>query len=204
MPAKYKLAHLLLIIVALALLIPGVCQPMLSLSANADKAQFAKTTIDLMTSDKQVRGLLGSVSAFMGFDQMQGQLQIFHKNRSILGTVEDLMRSGNLLVGLLIATFSMMVPTLKLLSQAALLFIKPGEISSALMALIRAISKWSMVDVFVVAITVSYLAGNASGQMGDLIIMTAQLETGFWFFTGYCLFAILSSQLTKAQIIASN
>ncbi|MGI2259673.1 paraquat-inducible protein A [Shewanella sp. GXUN23E] len=202
MSAKHKLAHLLLIIIALALLIPGVSQPMLSLTADADKAQFAKTTIDLMTSDKEVRGLLGSISAFMGFDQMQGQVQIFHKSRSILGTVEDLLHSGNLLVGLLIATFSVMVPTLKLLSQAALLFVKPGEISSALHGLIRAISKWSMVDVFVVAIIVSYLAGNASGQMGDLIIMNAQLQSGFWFFTGYCLFAILSSQLTKSATAA--
>ncbi|MCL1039604.1 paraquat-inducible protein A [Shewanella corallii] len=195
MSAKRKLAHLLLILIALALLIPGVTQPMLSLTADADKAQFAKTTIDMVTQDNDVRGLLASVSAFMGFNDLQGHVEIFHKTRSIMGTVEDLMRGGNLLVGLLIATFSVIIPTLKLLSQAALLYIKPGEISAALYGFIRAVSKWSMVDVFVVAIIVSYMAGSASGQMGDLIIMNAQLEMGFWLFTGYCLFAIASNQL---------
>ncbi len=195
MSAKRKLAHLLLILIALALLIPGVTQPMLSLTADADKAQFAKTTIDMVTQDNDVRGLLASVSAFMGFNDLQGHVEIFHKTRSIMGTVEDLMRGGNLLVGLLIATFSVIIPTLKLLSQAALLYIKPGEISAALYSFIRAVSKWSMVDVFVVAIIVSYMAGSASGQMGDLIIMNAQLEMGFWLFTGYCLFAIASNQL---------
>ncbi|MBV7315406.1 paraquat-inducible protein A [Shewanella sp. NIFS-20-20] len=195
MSSKRTMAHLLLIIIALALLIPGVTQPMLSLSANADKAQFAKTTIELMTADQDVRGILGSISALMGLDQLQGQVEIFHKSRSIWGTVEDLMSSGNVVVGLLIALFSIIVPTLKLLSQAALLVIKQGEISTALYGFIGAISKWSMVDVFVVAIIVSYMAGNASGQMGDLIIMHAELALGFWLFCGYCLFAIVSSHL---------
>ncbi len=194
MPQRSKWPQLLVIIIALALLIPGLSLPMLSLDGQADKSKFAKTSIELMTEDSEVRGLLGSVSAFLGFNELEGQVEIYRKQRSILGTVEDLMQSGNLLVGILIATFSVIIPTLKLLAQAILVFAE-GNAAARLTRLIDAIGKWSMADVFVVAIIVSYLAGNAKDQMGELFIMHAQLEIGFWFFTGYCLFAIASNMM---------
>ncbi|QDF76769.1 MULTISPECIES: paraquat-inducible protein A [Shewanella] len=194
MPQRSKWPQLLVIIIALALLIPGLSLPMLSLDGQADKSKFAKTSIELMTEDSEVRGLLGSVSAFLGFNELEGQVEIYRKQRSILGTVEDLMQSGNLLVGILIATFSVIIPTLKLLAQAILVFAE-GNAAARLTRLIDTIGKWSMADVFVVAIIVSYLAGNAKDQMGELFIMHAQLEIGFWFFTGYCLFAIASNMM---------
>ncbi|KIO37964.1 paraquat-inducible protein A [Shewanella sp. cp20] len=194
MSQRSKWPQLLVIVIALALLIPGLSLPMLSLDGQAEKSKFAQTSIELMTEDSEVRGLLGSVSAFLGFNELEGQVEIYRKHRSILGTVEDLMQSGNLLVGILIATFSVIVPTLKLLAQAVLVFAR-GNTAATLIRLINAIGKWSMADVFVVAIIVSYLAGNAKGQMGELIVMHAKLEIGFWFFTGYCLFAIASNML---------
>ena len=194
MSKRSKWLQLLVILIALALLIPGLSLPMLSLVGHADKSQFAQTTIELITQDSETRGLLGSVSAFLGFNQLEGQVEIYRKHRSILGTVQDLMQSGNLLVGLLIVTFSVIIPTLKLLAQAVLIFTQ-GSTAIILTRVIDAIGKWSMADVFVVAIIVSYLAGNAKDQMGELIVMHAQLEIGFWFFTGYCLFAIASNLL---------
>jgi uncharacterized paraquat-inducible protein A len=53
-----------------------------------------------------------------------------------------------------------------------------------------ALGKWSMADVFVMAMIIAFMAGRASGHMGELLIMDAQLEVGFWYFTAYCLFAI--------------
>lgn len=194
MSPRSKWPQLLVILIALALLIPGLSLPMLSLDGQVDKSKFAQTSIELMTQDSETRGLLGSVSAFLGFNQLEGQVEIYRKHRSILGTVQDLMQSGNFLVGLLIATFSVIVPTLKLLAQAVLIFTQ-GSTAIMLTRVIDTISKWSMADVFVVAIIVSYLAGNAKDQMGELIVMHAQLEIGFWFFTGYCLFAIASNLL---------
>ncbi|MCG9713806.1 paraquat-inducible protein A [Shewanella insulae] len=203
MSQRSKWPQLLVIMIALALLIPGLSLPMLSLDGQADKSKFAQTSIELMTEDGEMRGLLGSVSAFLGFNQLEGQVEIYRKHRSILGTVQDLMQSGNLLVGILIATFSVIIPTLKLLAQAVLVFTR-GSTANLLMRFIDAIGKWSMADVFVVAIIVSYLAGNAEDQMGELIIMHAKLEIGFWFFTGYCLFAIASNMLmTKPKQTAT-
>lgn len=194
MTTQRKWPQLLLILIALALLIPGLSLPMLSLDGQADKAKFADTTIGMMTEDKEVRGILGSVSALLGFNRVEGQVEIYQKTRSIWGTIQDLADHGNLLVAVLIATFSVIIPGLKLLCQLALLVLKPADrLARSLHQFIGLIGKWSMADVFVVAIIVSYLAGNAKGQMGELITMHAQLEPGFWCFTGYSLFSIAST-----------
>jgi hypothetical protein len=44
--------------------------------------------------------------------------------------------------------------------------------------------------VFVMAMLVAFMAGRASGHMGELLVMNARLEVGFWYFLAYCLFAI--------------
>jgi len=44
---------------------------------------------------------------------------------------------------------------------------------------------------------VAYMAGSASGQMGDMLTMDAQLERGFWYFLGYCVFSIAAGGLLR-------
>ena len=53
-----------------------------------------------------------------------------------------------------------------------------------------ALSKWSMADVFVMGLLVAYMAGSASGQMGDMLTMHAALEPGVYYFLAYCLFSV--------------
>jgi len=62
------------------------------------------------------------------------------------------------------------------------------------------VSKWSMADVFVMAMLVSFMAGRASGHLGDLLIMDAQLEVGFWYFLAYCLFAIATGAFLRWRL----
>jgi len=54
---------------------------------------------------------------------------------------------------------------------------------------VRAISKWAMVDVFVVGIWVAFLAGKAADHFD------AQIEPGFYFFVAYCLISLVALQL---------
>ena len=65
--------------------------------------------------------------------------------------------------------------------------------------IVCALSKWSMVDVFVIALIVTYLAGNAHGKSGELLVMNAQFGEGFWYFSGYCIFTVIASYLIKTQ-----
>jgi hypothetical protein len=54
-----------------------------------------------------------------------------------------------------------------------------------------------MADVFVIALIIVFLGANSSDS--GLIETTAELEIGFYFFLGYCLLSIISSQLLASK-----
>lgn len=187
------------IIVALALLIPGVTQPVLTLEGKIKKSELAKTGIEMISDegDRNTRSVLMMASSMLGLDKLEGEIDAYKKTRSIWGTVSELANNKNYLVAALIAVFSIVIPTLKLLMQLVYCFLPATKFKCVLGQLVQGLSKWSMVDVFVIALIVAYLAGNADGQMGELIRMHAELGDGFWFFTGYCLFAIAATSSIK-------
>lgn len=200
MSLKRKLLAVLLLVVAVGLLYPGVTQPVMTLTGTVEKAKIAELGIEMIAgegADAQTRQMLGAISSFLGFDQIEGQLEAYRNTRSIWGTVEELARSGNLPVALLIVFFSLVIPLFKLALQLASLFISRDELRAPLLWLNGSLSKWSMSDVFVMGILVAYMAGSASGQMGDMLTMYAALEPGFYYFLAYCLFAIAAGAVLR-------
>jgi hypothetical protein len=195
-----KTLTLILILVALLLLYPGVTQPILTLSGTVEKSRLAELGIGMIAGDDvdaQSRQLLSSISSFLGFDKIEGELEIYAKTQSIWGTVEELARTGNLLVAFLIVFFSLVIPMFKLLLQCASLFIAPVELRQLLLQLNSALSKWSMSDVFVMGLLVAFMAGQASGQTGDTLVMHANLEPGFYYFLAFCLFSIAAGSMLR-------
>jgi hypothetical protein len=197
-----KLLSLLLFSIALALLYPGVTQPVLTLSGTVEKSRIAELGIEMIAgegADAQTRQMLTAISSFLGFDQIEGQLQAYSSTRSIWGTVEELARTGNLPVAFLIVFFSLVIPVFKLLLQAASLFIARADLRGPLLWLNSALSKWSMSDVFVMGLLVAYMAGSASDQVGDMLTMHASLEPGFYYFLAYCLFSVAAAMLLREE-----
>jgi hypothetical protein len=196
-----KLLALIMIFIALALLYPGVSQPVLTLTGTIEKSQLAELGVDMIAgenADPQTRQMLGMFSSFLGLDKIEGRLQAYSSTRSILGTVDELARTGNLLVAFLVVFFSLVIPVFKLLLLLATLMLS-GERAQRFLLLVNSrLSKWSMADVFVMALLVAYMAGSASGQVGELLIMEARLEPGFYYFLAYCLFSIVAGSLLLA------
>lgn len=200
MTVKRKLLMALLILCACGLLYPGVTQPVMTLTGTIEKSMIADLSIDLIAgedADSQTRQLLAILASTLGLDQVEGQMQAYSNTRSIWGTVEELARTGNLPVAFLIVFFSVVIPLFKLLLQSASLFISQAQLRRPLLWLNGAMSKWSMADVFVMGLLVAYMAGSASGQMGDLLTMHATLGPGFYYFLAYCLFAIAAGMLME-------
>ncbi len=54
---------------------------------------------------------------------------------------------------------------------------------------VKAVGKWSMADVFVVALLLTFLSLSGDG------LTDARLGTGFYFFAGYVLLSLLAAQL---------
>lgn len=192
MSARLRIIGLLFVLGSLALLYPGISKPVLTLSGELEKAELADFGIDLIAGENpnsQTRDMLNMMSRFMGLDQIEGRVEAYRSTRSILGMAEELAAGGNTLVAVLILTFSVVIPVLKLLLQLWA-FSLPRWAGHRLIAINAALGKWSMADVFVMAMLIAFMAGRASSHVGELLIMDAQLETGFWYFVAYCIFAI--------------
>ena len=118
-----------------------------------------------------------------------GKLTIYQKTRSILSTVKNLYDLHSYLVSGLILLFSVIVPFVKGLILLYVLSFRNGFGRARLFHFVSLIGRWSMADVFTVAIFLAYLAANAVEGI------SAQVHDGFWFFLSYCLLSVLSAQL---------
>ncbi|MEM8584533.1 MAG: paraquat-inducible protein A, partial [Bacteroidota bacterium] len=138
-----------------------------------------------------------------------GQQVLFYESKSILQVVGLLLENGDLdlvLVGLLIALFSVLFPVAKLV--ATLLPSKMKE-QPLINFLVYRSGKWSMADVFVLAIFMAFigLRGVVGSQLQQIrgggeeteFIATdyTQLGLGFWLFLLFCLTSLWVSQLEK-------
>lgn len=111
--------------------------------------------------------------------------QMFHETRSIWETVETLHNLGYTAVAIMIVIFSVVIPVSKAL-MILFTWLKPAPWRWRLIA---AVSKWSMADVFVVAILVAFFTAKATAEL------EAELLVGFYWFTAFCTLSILSGQL---------
>ncbi|MEM5512153.1 paraquat-inducible protein A [Pseudoalteromonas sp. AS84] len=187
------------VVVALFLLFPGITKPVLTIEGNIDKSKLAQAGIEMLAEegDGRTRSMLMMFSNMLGLDKLEGEISAYNKTQSILGTVKELARNNNLFVAALVGLFSIVIPSLKLLLQLLYCCLPLNGFKQKLGLVICALIKWSMVDVFVIALIVTYLAGNAHGKSGELLVMNAQFGEGFWYFSAYCIFAIIASNLIK-------
>lgn len=201
---RQSLLSILVILLSLALLIPGVTQPILSLNGSINKAKLAEQGIEQVAQsfDKNsgrdsARGMLNMVSGLLGLNNLKGEVEVLQQTRSIWSTVTELYNTGNGLVAGLVMLFSIIIPAVKL----SLMLVQQSVSSIALQwrihHLVSALAKWSMADVFVVALIITFLAGNASGGMGEMLKTKAEFESGFYFFTAYCILSIASGYLVR-------
>lgn len=136
------------------------------------------------------------------------------KRLSIINTVEELWTQNRYLVSILIFVFSILIPITKTSALTYVVFAKSRRIRLKITRFIAAIGKWSMADVFVVAIFLAVLSTNHAENteqqqlsfFGMKINFSISSETvsmvgeGFYFFVGYCLLSILGAQLLLSGI----
>ena len=176
----------LIIVYAIILLILGVLVPMIEIDARIQELSFS---------------LLGEKVVFT--DQI-----LYYRNKSILEVVEVLMDQGKpdlIGVGILVLTFSVLFPVSKLLCSLIFLFREGARKNKFVRIMIFKSGKWSMADVMVVAIFMSYLgfSGILTEQLKELenvsslvdILTTnySNLNEGFYLFTGFVILSVLIS-----------
>lgn len=106
--------------------------------------------------------------------------------KSIASTIGDLLASHDLVLGGLVLFFSVIVPLVK---AVLVLFatVAHGAARDRAVQFVHVIGKWSMADVFVVAVLLAMLA------LGRDPATRAFTGPGLSFFAGYCLLALWSA-----------
>lgn len=139
-----------------------------------------------------------------------GDVEVYHQTRSIIGAVRRLYEVGSPLPATLILVFSVIVPFAKVGMVAWAVCFGGERARRRTLRLVETIAKWSMADVFVVAIFVAYLAAQAStastegpGAAPALVAFSATLGPGFYWFAVYCLFSLGSQQVTTRLTTAA-
>src|SRR5687767_7764734 len=225
---------LFLLVVSVILLIPGLFAPVLTIrgvltrdgiaqvapmmlekglsddTLNALKAMMNPTVVGLLeaTGGDLRQMIIEKVTPSLtaGLQQNVGEVEVFEQTRSIVSGVQRLYEVGSPLPATLILLFSVIVPLVKASLVGWAMFVAP-ETRRRTLAFVEAIAKWSMADVFVVALFITYLAAMASqsnpGAGPQVVAFTAQFGPGFYWFAAYCVFSLASQQLT-ARVLAAR
>jgi hypothetical protein len=176
---------------ALPLLLCGILTPMIEVEAQISELRFV---------------LMGKPLEF--FNEV-----LYFQSKSILDVVSILMATEaakTMLVGVLLVTFSIIFPGLKLL--ASVLYVHRPEFSrkSVVVEFFALKSgKWSMADVMVIAILMSYVGfdGMITSQLkliasgattAGIEVLTTNgtaLQPGFYMFLAFCIYSLLVSTL---------
>lgn len=222
--------------VTIALLIPGLVKPVIHLRGTLDPqgiAQLAPQILEQGLSDETVAtlrpminpvmlamielapgGLKGALAARLGPEIGRAlaegpEIEVYSQTRSILGSVRHLYRVGSATAATLILLFSVIVPFTKALLVLWAIYRRDPARRRRTLRFVEAIAKWSMADVFAVALFIAYLAAVASqtatgATASQVVRFSASFGSGFYWFAGYCLVSLAHQQLTARWIMAEQ
>ena len=139
---------------------------------------------------------------------------LIDKELSIMATISELWEDQRLLVATLIFVFSVCIPLLKTILLFFAYFTKSLQIEKRLINCVGAIGKWSMADVFVIALFLAIMSTNHAetstseqfSVFGFKIALDISTQTlsaageGFYYFTAYCLLSLIGTQLSGSVI----
>jgi uncharacterized paraquat-inducible protein A len=139
---------------------------------------------------------------------------LIDKELSIMATINELWEDQRLLVAALIFAFSVCIPLVKTILVCVAYFTQSLQVERRLINFVGAIGKWSMADVFVIAILLSIMSTdhadtNSSEQFsvfGFKIALDISTQTlsaageGFYYFTAYCLLSLIGVHLASSAV----
>lgn len=174
-----------LLLVALVCLTIGLFTPILEIAAfERDLSIPVKVKTEFLSLDIDYTA------------KFEGEMYFYYQSKSIVELIGLLLRQGNWIVGISILVFSLLFPLGKTLFTI-LALLRPSLVNRPLYSFfIFKTSKWSMADVFVAAIFLSFLAFN---NMQTGIQTDSNILWGLYYFLAYCMLAILSSVLLQQQ-----
>lgn len=188
-----KTEFLLATAICFVFLLSGLLLPMIEIDARISEMSF---------------NLLGEPVMFQ--DQV-----LYYKSKSILEVVKLMVTQSRLdliVVGVLVLTFSVLFPVVKLISSMLYLNSKQFESNKFIQFMIFKTGKWSMADVMVIAIFMAYIgfSGIITEQLNQIESITqnidilttnkSSLQAGFYAFTSFAILSLLTSHKLQYEV----
>jgi paraquat-inducible protein A len=112
---------------------------------------------------------------------------------SVLTGIQAFFESGNLLLGLLLLSFSVLFPAAKMLTIGVLWFARiDGRRRAELVRWLELLGKWSLLDAFVIAVLVGTV------QLG--ILTQARAEPGIWLYLAAIVLSLIGTFLLQPLV----
>lgn len=124
-----------------------------------------------------------------------GDIILSFESKGVIGSIVKLFEGGDIIVGLVLLIFSVVTPVLKLLSLLFVSVFLTSGLGYKVMRFFKMIGRWSMADVFVVALLLVYLTAN----QGE--VSRAEVEVGLFFFIAYVLVSMWLSLMADKMLI---
>lgn len=126
------------------------------------------------------------------------QIVLKQDSKGVLDTIKTLFGAKQFFVALLLLIFSVVTPLLK--TVLTFLVISGRDRTGRLAKFVKTVGKWSMADVFVVALLLAIFSLGGDG------LTDARLGIGLYFFAAYVLLSLMATQLiaqNKPQLSTS-
>ena len=116
-----------------------------------------------------------------------GEVTLSFESKSIISTIQKLFVQKNYLIFFLVLIFSIVIPLFKSVVLLIYGFLKETHKGEKIISFINKIGKWSMADVFIVALLVVFF--STKQEIHTLL----KLEVGVYFFIFYVLLSMMGS-----------
>lgn len=170
---------------------------------------FLGVTMPMIDIDGRLNAFqMSLVGSEVTFDEQY----LYYQSKSILDVTSTLIRGRGIdlkIVGIMILLFSIVVPFIKLSLSSIFLYSDKVRNSKVVKGIIYHLGKWSMADVFVVAMFMAYIGfyGIITAQLNEIgsnktgyaieTLNYSRLSPGALFFTTYCILSIITGILIK-------
>ncbi|MEX1003397.1 MAG: paraquat-inducible protein A [Crocinitomicaceae bacterium] len=134
-------------------------------------------------------------------DTIKGRIYFFYQNHNVMELIKLLYTGGNFFVAILLLTFSVVFPTIKLISSVVVFLSPASGFAKNAVTTINKLGKWSMADVFVASIFLAYFSFSNSNLGIDTGSTTL---IGLHFFVAFVIFSIFSGIYLKKTVIAQH
>jgi len=227
-----RLVSILLLAVSIGLLIPGLIEPVITIQGALKPEGIAHVVPELIEKGLD-RDTVKVLEAMMSSDVLKmlkatgcdlrktiiaklvpkltvalqkdvQDIKVYEQTRSIVGSVWHLYEVQSYLPATLILIFSVVVPLAKAMLVLWATFQTDAAWRRRTLGFVELIAKWSMADVFVVALFITYLAAQASqtppcdpNGAPPMVAFTVGFGAGFYWFATYCTFSLAAQQFTS-------